>query len=97
MNRRNQRLVIVSVFLVLLALIMNFNVSCSTAQSRMSVFAAAGAKPALDEIGQIFKEKYGLPDYIEPDLHIILGYPAIGVIKPSRIPLKDMMIEKPRN
>lgn len=47
------------------------------------------------DTAKMFKEKYGLPDYIEPDLHIILGYPAIGIIKSSRIPLKDMMIEKP--
>src|SRR4030042_234148 len=59
MNRRNQRLVIVSIILVLLALIMNFNVSCSTAQSKLSIFAAAGAKPPLDEIGQKFQEKCG--------------------------------------
>jgi molybdate transport system substrate-binding protein len=59
MNHRIQRIVIVPIFLVLLALIMNFNVSCSTTQSRVSVFAAAGAKPALDEISQKFGEKYG--------------------------------------
>jgi molybdate transport system substrate-binding protein len=47
------------IFLVFLALVMNFNASCSTAQSKLSVFAAAGAKPALDEIGQKFEEKYG--------------------------------------
>ena len=47
------------------------------------------------DTAKMFKEEYGLPDYIEPDLHIILGYPAIGIIKSSRIPLKDMMIEKP--
>ena len=46
------------------------------------------------DTAQIFKEKYGLPDYIEPDLHIILGYPSIGIIKSSRTPLKDMIIEK---
>lgn len=45
---------------------------------------------------EIFKKKYGLPDYIEPDLHIILGYPSIGIIKSSRTPLEEMIIEKPQ-
>ncbi len=48
------------------------------------------------DTARIFKEKYGLPDYIEIDLHIILGYPSIGIIKSDRTPLKDMMIEKPQ-
>lgn len=43
-----------------------------------------------------FKTKFGLPDYIEPDLHVILGYPAIGIIKSSRTPLSDMIIERPK-
>lgn len=59
MNRRNQRLAIVPIFLLFLVLIINFNISCSTEQSNLNVFAAAGAKPALDEIGQKFEEKYG--------------------------------------
>ena len=59
MNRRSQRIVIVTIFLVLLALIINLSVSCSPPSSTLSVFAAAGAKPALDEIGQEFQEKYG--------------------------------------
>ena len=50
----------------------------------------------IKDTAQMFKEKYGLPDYIEPDLHIILGYPAIGIIKSARTALQDMMIEKPR-
>jgi len=59
MSHRNHRIMIVSIFIVLLALIMNLGVSCSSPTFTLSVFAAAGAKPALDEIGQIFKEKYG--------------------------------------
>jgi len=46
------------------------------------------------DTARIFQQKYGLPDYLEPDLHIILGYPAIGTIKSLRTPLKDMMFEK---
>ena len=46
------------------------------------------------DTARLFKEKYGLPEYIEPDLHIIVGYPSIGIIKSDRTPLKDMIIEK---
>lgn len=48
------------------------------------------------DTAEMFKEKYELPDSIEPDLHIILGYPAIGIIKSARTPLKDMIIENSR-
>jgi molybdate transport system substrate-binding protein len=48
----------VPIFLALLALIVNLGTSCSTSPSTLSVFAAAGAKPALDEICQRFGEKY---------------------------------------
>jgi nitroreductase len=41
-----------------------------------------------------FKEKYGLPDYIEVDLHIAIGWPAIGSIKSARPVLSDMLIVK---
>jgi len=44
--------------------------------------------------GKIFKEKYGLPDYIEVDMHIAVGWTAIGTIKSARIPLEDMMIRR---
>ncbi len=47
------------------------------------------------DTAKIFKERYGLPDYIEPDLHIIVGYPSIGIIKSDRTPLKECIIEKP--
>ena len=33
--------------------------SCSPAESKLGVFAAAGAKPAIDEICQKFDEQYG--------------------------------------
>jgi molybdate transport system substrate-binding protein len=35
--------------------------SCATAPSNLSIFAAAGAKPAIDEICQQFQDKYGIP------------------------------------
>lgn len=48
------------------------------------------------DTAEMFKKEYGLPDYIEPDMHIILGYPSIGIIKSLRTPLKEMILEKPR-
>ena len=50
---------------------------------------------AVDTAKQ-FKERYGLPDYIEPDMHIIVGHPSIGIIKSDRTPLKEMILEKPK-
>jgi molybdate transport system substrate-binding protein len=60
MSTRNQHKAFIPVFLVLMALIMNLGISCSTAQSKLSIFAAAGAKLPLDDIGQKFGEKYGV-------------------------------------
>ena len=51
--------VLVSIFLVLLAMIMSLCSSCSPAESKLSVFAAAGAKPAIDEICQKFDGQSG--------------------------------------
>jgi len=39
-----------------------------------------------------FKKKCGLPDYIEPALHVAVGWAAVGTIKTLRLPLSDMMI-----
>jgi ABC-type molybdate transport system substrate-binding protein len=58
MERKNKRYVIFPILLVLLALIMN-GISCSPSTGRLSVFAAAGTKPAFDEAGEKFTEKYG--------------------------------------
>lgn len=46
------------------------------------------------DTGKDFKEKYGLPDYIEVALHIAIGWPAMGTIKTKRMPLKYMIISK---
>jgi molybdate transport system substrate-binding protein len=59
MERKNKRYVIFPILLVLLALIMNYGISCSLSTGRLSVFAAAGTKPAFDEAGEKFTEKYG--------------------------------------
>jgi nitroreductase len=46
------------------------------------------------DTGNEFKQKYGLPDYIEVALHIAIGWPALGTIKTKRMPLKNMIISK---
>jgi hypothetical protein len=43
--------------------------------------------------GQRFKEGYELPEYLEPALHIAVGWPAIGTLKSKRMPLKEMFIK----
>lgn len=46
------------------------------------------------ESAQKFKEQYGLPEYIQVALHIAVGWPAIGMIKSDRMPLKEMIIKR---
>ena len=46
------------------------------------------------DTGSVFREKYGLPDHIEIDLHIAVGWTAIGSIKSARPPLSDMVIRR---
>jgi nitroreductase len=59
------------------------------------VWLSKTAKTRLTEdTGQRFKEKYGLPDYIEVAMHIAVGWPAIGMIKSKRMPLADMMLQR---
>jgi len=48
--------VVISGFLLLLI----FICSCSKSSIKLRVFAAAGAKPAIDEFGKMFEEKYGI-------------------------------------
>lgn len=59
MSPGTRKILSVSILLVTLALIMIPGSSCSPAQSELSVFASAGAKPPLDEICRRFQEKYG--------------------------------------
>ncbi|MGD9347132.1 MAG: nitroreductase family protein [Candidatus Aminicenantes bacterium] len=47
-----------------------------------------------EKTAQTFKEKFGLPDYLEPALHIAVGWPAIDTIKSQRMPLKEMIVNK---
>ena len=46
------------------------------------------------DTGKVFKERYGLPEYIEVDLHVAVGWAAIGTIKSARPPLESMIIGK---
>jgi nitroreductase len=46
------------------------------------------------DTGKEFKERYGLPDYIEVALHIAVGWPAMGTIKTQRMPLSNMIISR---
>ena len=50
-----------------------------------------------EDTGHRFKERYGLPDYIEVAMHIAVGWTAIGTIKSQRMPLKEMMLNRRSN
>jgi molybdate transport system substrate-binding protein len=50
---------IIFVLVMLLALVPGFGVSCSTVPSRLNIFAAAGARPPLDEICDKFEAEHG--------------------------------------
>jgi len=52
------------------------------------------ASDKTKDSGEIFKEKYGLPDYLEVDMHIAVGWTALGSIKSARPPLEDMVIRR---
>jgi len=47
-----------------------------------------------EKTAKVFKEKYGLPDYIHQAMHLAVGWTAIGSIKSLRMPLKEMMITR---
>jgi nitroreductase len=42
-----------------------------------------------------FQEKFGLPEYIVPSLHIAVGWASVGTIKSLRMPLSEMIIKRP--
>ncbi len=72
---------------------------CAVAADHMCLMAHALGLGAVwltksDKTAQAFKEKYGLPDYIEPALHLAIGWNAMGTIKVLRMPLEDMMIRR---
>lgn len=46
------------------------------------------------DTGEEFKKKYGLPDHLEVDLHIAVGWTAIGSVKSARPALADLVIRR---
>jgi nitroreductase len=71
---------------------------CAAAADHMCLMAHALGLGAVwltrtEKTSRSFKKKYGLPDYIEPALHIAVGWPAIGTIKSARMPLSEMKIK----
>lgn len=56
---RKQFILLITSFLIL-SLMITLNVSCTQGSSGLHIFAAAGAKPAIDEICQQFQEKHGI-------------------------------------
>jgi nitroreductase len=72
---------------------------CAAAADHMCLMAHALGLGAVwltrtEKTAGAFKEKYKLPDHIEPALHIAVGWPAGGTIKSGRLPLEDMLITK---
>ena len=58
MNKIISNKVSVSVVISGFLLILIFNCSCSMSASKLSIFAAAGSKPAMDDVVKMFEEKY---------------------------------------
>ena len=48
-----------------------------------------------EDTGEKFRTLYGLPEYFEVDVHIAVGWTAIGSIKSARPPLSEMVIRQP--
>jgi nitroreductase len=72
---------------------------CAAAADHMCLMAHSLGLGAVwltrtEKTGNSFKEKYGLPDYIEPALHMAVGWAAIGTLKSARMPLKEMIITR---
>lgn len=47
-----------------------------------------------EDTGEAFRQRYGLPDHFEVDLHIAVGWTAIGSIKSARPALRDVVIRR---
>ena len=60
LSKPTRRILLVVIIPVLLAALLSPAVSCSGESSALSVFAAAGAKPAIDEICRQFRDAYGI-------------------------------------
>lgn len=60
MSGRKRQSIFLSILLIVTIMIMIFIGSCSQKTSNLNVFAAAGAKPAIDRVYQEFQEKSGI-------------------------------------
>ena len=47
-----------------------------------------------EDTGEKFKRAYGLPDFLEVDLHIAIGWASIASIKSARPSLEELIIQK---
>ena len=56
----NHHTLLLVIFMVLLAVLLSPAVSCSGNNSALGVFAAAGSKPAVDEICRQFRDRHGI-------------------------------------
>jgi nitroreductase len=70
---------------------------CAAAGDHMCLMAHAlglGAcwLTSTDETVQRFKTRYGLPDSIQPVMHIAVGWAAMNIIKSGRVPLQEMIV-----
>ena len=48
-----------------------------------------------EDTGAKFRKRYGLPEHFEVDVHIAVGWTAIGSIKSARPPLSEMVLRQP--
>ena len=72
---------------------------CAAAADHMCLMAHALGLGAVwltrtEKTAQTFKKKFDLPDYMEPALHIAVGWPAIHTIKSQRMPLEEMIVKR---
>jgi len=77
----------------------NLLLDCAAAGDHMCLMAHAlglGAcwLTSTDETAQKFKTRYGLPEYIQPVMHVAVGWAAMNIIKSGRAPLRDMIVGK---
>lgn len=78
----------------------NMMLDCAAAADHMCLMAHALGLGAVwltctDKTAARFQRKFGLPGYVKQGLHMALGWPAIASIKSARMPLSEMMIERP--
>ncbi len=77
----------------------NMMLDCGAAADHMLLMAHALGLAGIwltcrENTARAFKEKYGLPDYIEVAMHIAIGWAATGIIKSGRQPLEKMLISR---